>query len=462
LEKFDIIVVGAGTGGCMAAKTTAKAGLKVCLVDRKRKEAIGDKVCGDAIGSHHFDRLGLDYPTGDELEQKIMGAKIYSPDGREVYHVEMEDFYGFIVNRRLFGQRLLKDAVDAGSTFLDSVQVTEPIIRNGFVTGVSVRDLKTERKTELYGDVVVDASGYSAVLRGKLPLEMGVNVEIDEKDVVICYREIRRLKKEITEPDFCELYFSRTIAPRGYAWVFPESREKVNIGLGVAMIKGFPNPKKLLYDHILSRPQFEGSTLVTGGGGHDPTRRPLDCMTGNGILIVGDAACQINPIHGGGIGPSMMGGVLAGKTIIGALERGDVSREGLWSYNVNYMRPYGAKYAGLDVFRMFLQELSDEDLNYAMKHRVVTEEDVFRACMDGEVRLNITEATRRVFRALGKLGFLKRLRDMAKSVKEAKALYEQYPASAQGFKEWQGNAQDLIRKAELKFKPKPKTQSLKA
>jgi len=116
---------------------------------------------------------------------------------------------------------------------------------------------------------------------------------------------------------------------------------------------------------------------------------------------------------------------------------------------VKFMRPYGAVYAGLDVFRIFLQGLSDEDLNYTMKHRVVTEEDIFRAGMDGEVRLNITEVTRRVFRALGKLGFLKRLRDMAKLTKEAKALYQQYPTSTEGFKEWQGNAQNLITKAEL-------------
>ncbi|MEM2936511.1 MAG: NAD(P)/FAD-dependent oxidoreductase [Candidatus Bathyarchaeia archaeon] len=455
MEKFDVIVVGAGTGGCMAAKATAKAGLKVCLIDRKRKEDIGDKVCGDAIGSHHFDSLGLDYPTGDELEHKIVGAKIYSPDGRVVFHVEMEDFHGFIVNRRLFGQRLLKDAVDAGSTLLDSVQVTEPVIKNGFVTGVSARDLKSGGKIELYGEVVVDASGYSAVLRRKLPLEMGVDVEIDEEDVVICYREIRGLKEELTEPDFGELYVSRTIAPGGYAWVFPESHKKVNVGLGVAMVEGFPNPKKLLYDHILSRPQFEGSTLVTGGGGHDPSRRSLDCMTGNGMLIVGDAACQVNPIHGGGMGPSMIGGTLAAKAIIRALEEGSVSREELWSYNVEYMRSYGAKQAGLDVFRMFLQGLSDEDLNYGMKYRLITEEDVLKASMVGEVRVNITEATRRVFRALRKLGFLKRLRDAAKLIKEAKALYQQYPASAEGFEEWKGNAQDLIRKAELKFKKSP-------
>ena len=44
MKKFDVIVVGAGTGGCSAAKTVAEAGLRVCMIDRKSKQKIGDKV----------------------------------------------------------------------------------------------------------------------------------------------------------------------------------------------------------------------------------------------------------------------------------------------------------------------------------------------------------------------------------------------------------------------------------
>ena len=75
MEKFDTIVVGGGTAGCVAAKTLASAGLSVCLVDRKDRNSIGKKVCGDAIGKHHFDNLGLSYPKGDELERDILGIK---------------------------------------------------------------------------------------------------------------------------------------------------------------------------------------------------------------------------------------------------------------------------------------------------------------------------------------------------------------------------------------------------
>ena len=51
LKNFDVVIIGAGSGGCLAAKTVAEAGIKVCMIDRKEEHNIGDKVCGDAIGN---------------------------------------------------------------------------------------------------------------------------------------------------------------------------------------------------------------------------------------------------------------------------------------------------------------------------------------------------------------------------------------------------------------------------
>jgi geranylgeranyl reductase family protein len=439
-----MVVVGAGTGGCLAAKTVAEAGFEVCLIDRKKEEDVGDKVCGNAIGKHHFDDLGLDYPTGKELERKIVGAKLYSPDMETDFNVEGE---GFIVNRLHFGQRLLRSAVDAGSTILESTQAVEPIIKNGFVTGVLAKDLETGSKVTILGQAVVDASGFSAVLRKKLPLEIGIDATVVKEDVVVCYREIRELKEHVDEPDYCKIYLSQKWAPGGYSWFFPESGKNVNVGVGVTMFSDFPNPKNQLYDNMLSMPSFKGSSVVKAGTWYDPTRRPLDCMTGNGILIVGDAACQANPIHGGGIGPSMMGGSTAGKTIIEAMGREDLSREGLWSYNIRYMKSYGARQAGLDIFRLFLHRIDDDDLNYGMRHRLITEEDLLKAEMGGDIRINVTEATRRIFRGLGKLSLLKNLRDAANLLKKVRDHYKKYPISPQGFDEWKRKARDLIEEA---------------
>ena len=447
MRKFDVIVVGAGTGGCLAAKTVAEAGLKVCMIDRKNEHDIGDKVCGDAIGKHHFDNIGIAHPSGAELDQIIEGIKVYSPDMETVVNVKGEGVHGYLVNRQFFGQRLVKEAKNAGATLLDQTVVTEQVMKDGYVVGVLVKDLKTGNKFSLSAKVVIDASGYSAVLRKKLPSELGIETEVKNEDVEVCYREIREIKDPIADPGFCKIYLDLQRVPGGYYWIFPKSSTTVNVGLGVAMTEGFPNPKDLYNDLILSMPFFKGSRVLTGGGGLVPTRRPISPMVGNGVIIIGDAACQVNPIHGGGIGSSMMGGMKAAEVIIEALENGDMSREALWSYTGIFMKLYGAKQAGLDIFRMLLQRLSNKEMNYGMKHRLITDDDLLKTSMGEDLKLNITEKTGRLFKGLGSLSLIKKLNVTAKIMKDIKALYRNYPSSPEGLGEWEEKVQLLVDKA---------------
>ncbi len=452
MKRFDVVVVGAGTAGCMTAKQAAKAGLEVCVIDKKKREDIGEKVCGDACGKHHFDDLGLAYPKGEELRNQVEGVKICSPDLETVFTVRSERVYGFILNRRVFGQRLLNDAIDGGATLFESTIATKPIVKDGFVTGIEAKDMKNEQTMRLESKVVVEASGFTAILRKGLPTDMGIDLNVDKEDAEACYREIRQLKGQDFDSKFCEIYLDQTLSPCGYHWIFPEGENTVNAGLGIAMVKGFPNPKNQFYQKIVSKPLFRDSALVKGGSWYVPTRRPLDCMTGNGIVVVGDSACQVNPIHGGGIGPSMMGGSLAGKTIAEAIEKDDVSREGLWRYNADYMKVYGAKQAGLDIFRLFLLKgVSNEDISYGMRYNLITEDDLLKVSVGENLHLNITQKTRRAFRGLGKLSLLMRLRDAANLLKKMKARYLGYPASPEGFEEWRRKTQAIVREADRRL-----------
>jgi geranylgeranyl reductase family protein len=451
LERFDVIVVGAGTAGCLAAKTTAEAGLKVCLVESKPRQDIGEKICGDALGEHHLKNLGLEKPQGGELEKRIEGIRIYSPDLNTVFTIQHEDFVGYLLNRRLFGQWLLKKALDGGAMLYDSMQFSEPIIDKGFVTGAEVKDLKTGRNRRLKSKMVVDASGFMGVVRRKLPAGMDIENEVPNEDVEACYREIRQLKQETEESKYCEIYLNQKITPAGYTWIFSKGGARVNAGLGICMRGDFPKPKKRFYEHVLTRPLFEGSLLLNGGAWYDPTRRPLDNMVGNGVAILGDAACLVNPIHGGGIGPSMLSGFLAGKTIIEALERGDVSRKSLWPYNYRYMEMYGCKQAALDVFRLLLVGSSDEDLNYGMNCKLLTENDVLKAGLGDDFHLNITETAKRVFRGLKNMRFLNRLRFTVSMMRQVKTHYRNYPKSLEDYEKWRSETIRFFEKAKSKI-----------
>ncbi|MCW4046057.1 MAG: NAD(P)/FAD-dependent oxidoreductase [Candidatus Bathyarchaeota archaeon] len=450
MEKFDAVVVGAGTAGCLAAKTMAEAGLKVCLMDRKPQAEIGEKICGDALGEHHLKFLGLEKPHSGELEKRIEGVQIYSPDKQTIFTIADKDFIGYILNRRLFGQWLLKKAVDKGAVLMDSTQFLEPVLEKGFVTGV-VAKTAAGKKVQLQSKVVVDASGFMGVVRRKLPESMQIEREIANEDVEACYREIRQLKQESENTRYCEIYLGGKVAPGGYMWIFPKGGAKVNAGLGICMRGDFPNPKKQFYEHVLARPQFEGSLLLNGGAWWDPTRRPLDNMVGNGVVLVGDAASLVNPIHGGGIGPSMLSGYFAGQTIVEALENGNADQAALWRYNRRYHDTYGKKQASLDIFRIFLIASSDEDLDYGMGCKLVTEQDVLRAAMGDDFRLNITETARRVFRGRKRMGFLNKLRLTVSMMRQVRAHYDAYPETPENFEQWRQQTLSLISQAKTKL-----------
>jgi flavin-dependent dehydrogenase len=213
----------------------------------------------------------------------------------------------------------------------------------------------------------------------------------------------------------------------------------------------FPNPKKQFYKHILAKPVFEESLLLNGGAWFDPTRRPLDNMVGDGVVIVGDAACLVNPIHGGGIGPSMLSGHYAGQVIVEALEKGEPTQKALWPYNKKYMESYGKKQASLDVFRMLLIASNDADLNYGMGCKLLTEDDVLKAGLGDDFHLNITETAKRVFRGLKRVRFLNKLRLTVSMMRQVKAHYDKYPDGPEGFEKWRGQTVNLINQAKSKL-----------
>ncbi len=433
MKVYDILIVGAGTAGCIAAKTAAEKGLDVCLIDCKPEDKVGDKVCGDAVGKHHFDRLGLPYPAGEEFECNMHGIDVFSPDLKTRFRVEGKGVSGFGINRHRFGQRLLKEALSKDITFHDCTVALTPLIEQGFVRGVKAQNSRGGSKQEIRGKVTIDASGVSGIVRQNLPGEFGLERRIDSRDLMGCYREIRSNVE--SESDFSEIYLSQQVAPGGYYWIFHKGDGKANVGIGVQMREDYVKPKARLYKYVLSRREFKNSKIIHGGGGIVPTRRPLDCLVANGIMLAGDAACLVNPIHGGGIGSSMLSGRLAAETATEAIASGDFSRDGLWKYNINFMKEYGGKQAGLDIFRIFLQSINDDDLNYGMKHQLVKQQDILKASLTGSLKLSITDKAERAFKNLRGLGFLIRLRNTAKKMREIKKIYLEYPPP-KDFEQW--------------------------
>jgi len=442
MRLYDIVVVGGGVGGLMTAMTAAKHGLSVALVEMKSEDKIGEKVCGDALGKHHVIELGLDEPRiGAEAEGVFKGVKVVSPDEKHEIAVYGE---GYALHRKLFGYSLYRKVVNLGVEAYLGYSFTSPVVEGSWVKGVVVK-APGGGSLELRGRIVVDATGVPAVVRRSLPKEWWVSEEIPKEDFNVTYREVWQADIDI-DRDFAWIFLSKEIAPGGYWWLFPKgSTGHYNVGLGVQWTDSAPNPKQQFEKYI--RPRFSKriAEVIHAGGGLVPTRRPIPVMVWNGFMVVGDAAATANPVHGGGIGPAMLSGKIAAEVAVEALSsKGSPSMENLWGYHIRYHRAYGAKQASLDILRMYLQKMSDSDLNYIFESKLVESSELYELGTRGDIPTSIIGRLRTVLMLLTKPTLLSRLATVKRYMDKAKELYLSYPETPQQYPGWREEEKKLF------------------
>ncbi len=451
-RRYDVIIAGLGPAGTVALWHLARMGFRVAAFDWRTRETLWGKPCGDALGAHHPREAGLPDPPSFVIKNTVKAIDIYAPGEKVKYRVYGD---GYIINRNRFGKWLLDDVEnkDNVNVFLGA-KVLGPIIENNRVQGIRAR--MGDSTEEFYANVVVEATGFSRAVRNKLPRNWLVYEPIDPKDTNIAYREIIEYEDyEIEEPEVIRIYLDQEIAPGGYWWYFPESRHGVNVGLGVQGGMGYPNPMQIYQEKLVKHPLLSRKyRVITAAGAPLPTRRPSNTLVGPGILVIGDAGYTVNPVHGGGMGYGFRAAYYAAKAIEEAYNRGDFSEKGLWSLNTNYMRGLGAKQAALDVFRRFLQRLSNDEIRYGMEKRLIPEQDVLYTSSAGEINISTLEKARIVLRGLRRPSLLAKLKIVADYMKKAKQAYLEYPESPNKLPQWIIRVEKLFSEFETRLSEK--------
>jgi geranylgeranyl reductase family protein len=446
LKRADVVIVGAGSAGCVTARRCAELGLKTILLDRKPRSLVGQKVCGDEVSKSHFEATGIDYPEGDEISTVIHGADVYPPSRINELKVRgWSEFDGWTVNRHNFGQRLLNETISAGVKFLPDSHVKRPRIRGSQVIGIEYKDSSGEEDI-IQSKIVVDASGFAAIIRNQLDSELVEN-DIDKGDIALCYREILTLKMPLAEPEVARVFLGGNVAPRGYAWIFPKGKQEINAGVGITGGKGRGSPKKHFEKFKETYPLLFDSKIIDGKGGAVPVRRPLKSLVGNGVAFVGDAALQVNPIHGGGIGAGMRAGIILGEVVKGSIARKDLAAHGLWHYNTRYLTNFGRRLASLEIFRRLLQGVSDAEMDYGFEKRLLEANDLMAANRGDGLSLSFAEKMRRVKRGAGRISLLLKLQKASGLMKKISKLYSDYPTDPAGLENWEKSVLIIIESA---------------
>jgi len=449
-KSFDVIIVGAGTGGTSAARFTAKKGLNVCLIDRKQRRDIGDKICGDAVGNDIFDFLKINHPKNEELSCHIKGAKLYSPNLKKCIILLDPKQAGYIVNRLEFGQRLLNEALDAGvKQFLDNTMALDLLYKNGTVNGLQVK-LENGEKINLNAKIVIDASGFYSPLRKNARSSL-IEKTISKTDSILCYREIVKfspIDQQVDDPEYIAIILDQEKAPGGYIWYFPKNESSINIGIGAFM--DYRGKVKDLYKTNVFQEFIKTSKveILSTGGGVVPVRRPLWSCADNGFMIVGDAACQVNPLHGGGIDPSMRAGFYAANSAVHAIENKNNTINELWDYNYNVMTSFGAEFASLDLLRIVLQNLSNEELNFGLERDLLSGEEILEISSTGGLNLSLINIAVKAFKGISQPNLLLDLNYLRIKMNEIAKLYKNFPKKLDQFSNWKENVIAIYDKIE--------------
>ena len=347
----DVLIVGGGPGGLVAAREVARANpsLDVLLIERDR--AIGAPVrCGEGVATAGISEF-LDPRGASWVSRHITKMIIWAPDGTEVLAAEGD--VGYILDRSRFEPALAAEAGREGVEICVGTEATA-MLRTGDGWDVSVRGLGGEQT--IRARLVIAADG----VEGMVARWAGLDTRVPARDMESCAQYL--VAGIDFDPDALYLHYGNEVAPGGYAWVFPKGVGVANVGLGILALKADGRPARQYLDAYIDRYFPTGvKTGYTVGGVivHTTIRRTVT----DALLVCGDAAHMVNPVSGAGIVNAMKAGRLAGHVAADALAAGDTSAARLQRYHDEWMSLLGDDHARFHKLKEVFVKFDDDFLN---------------------------------------------------------------------------------------------------
>jgi len=328
MKKYecDVVVVGAGPGGSMAAKYAALGGLKVLLLEKKAE--IGSPLrCAEGVSKKWLSEIGVT-PDPAWICADMAGAIIISPSGHRFQLDESKAGaeVGYVLERHLFDKALARQAADAGAKIMMRTSCRDVIRKDGKLVGIKADEMG--EPVEIYAKCIVAADGFES----QVARWAGIDTSLEMKDIDTCIQY--RMTNIDIDPHFC-VFQVGSAAPGGYIWIFPKGDGIANVGIGVQAkkCKHGADPKYYLDKYIANDPALKDGQIVEIIGGGVSTCPGLeDGAIADNIVLVGDAARIIDPITGGGIAHACRTGMYAGKVLAECAKKGDFSKKALQPY----------------------------------------------------------------------------------------------------------------------------------
>ena len=287
MQRFDVVVIGAGPAGSATAHWLATDGASVLLVDKARFPR--DKPCGGGVTLRAAQQLpfAIDPIVEDVVETfelRLRYGPAFERNGRGPLC--------YMTQRKRLDHFLAERAADAGAEFRDGVRVE---LRDG---GAHVDGERVA------ADAIIGADGVNGITARALGCEYGHGVALEGN---IRYDSVERSRYA------GRLVLELGVVPGGYGWVFPKG-DHVNFGVG-----GWESEGPRLRAHLRRLCEAHGvdaAGLTDLRGYRLPFRRAGSQLIKNKVLLVGDAAGLVDPLSGDGMYEAFVSARLAAEAIL--------------------------------------------------------------------------------------------------------------------------------------------------
>jgi digeranylgeranylglycerophospholipid reductase len=357
--KTDVLIIGSGPAGSSAAKYAALGGASVILIDKK-SEIGTPKRCAEIVTKEGLESIGIS-PNPHWVTKKIDGVRLISPNGTNLLlnsGIKFLPEAGYILERKVFDKYMAMDAARAGSKIRVKTLAHEMKKKEDsyIVTCEHMGDL-----FEIKAKIIIAADGPESRVARQARLKtvtkaknMGSAIQFEMCGV------------KMGNTNVIEVYIG-SIAPGGYAWIFPKSNDVANVGLGVIAPYADKTAYQYLIEFVNKCPATQNAQAVELNIGGVPVGGMHEKIYADNLLVVGDAAGQVNPLIGGGITNGMIGGMHAGIVAAEAIVEKDYSEKRLQQYDKNVREAIGNEIDKCLKIKNFVFSLSDSELNSIAK-----------------------------------------------------------------------------------------------
>ena len=294
MRTYDVLIIGAGPAGCMAAYTLAKNNISVAVLEQKKE--IGLPVCcGEAISEAALIQSGIF--DNSYVDQKVKGFRVYFPNMKYFY----VDMPGFLIDRDKFDKYIAALAQKSGAEIFLSSRAADIKPQNGYFEALSGG--KTFRSKILIGADGPDSTVEKIFFNNKFLLTPALQYKLDKSTL------------DFDSGGYLAFYYDSL--SDYYMWAFEKSTE-LNVGGGVYL-------KEKLDAFIKTRFNLDNFKYLHFSRGLIPVSGIKQKIYKEKIFLIGDAAGVVNPASLAGIYAGLISAKEAAAAIIKYFDSGKES-----------------------------------------------------------------------------------------------------------------------------------------